>query len=343
MKTLKCYLSKLTDPWINLAFEEWLFRDTDPNKTILYLWRNDPCVVIGRNQNPWKECNVQLLNNHKVPLIRRKSGGGTVFHDLGNTNYSLITPRQDFSRKNAAELVTLVLQSSFNVPAYVRSAFKLITGRSYHHGTMLINADINKIRRYLKVEKEKLITKGVESIPSPVTNLINYSSSINHQLFCDSMIKVFMNHYHNNCDKNFDYNNVDFLQHIDDRIITEIPKINQYVDELKSWEWTFGQTPEFTHEFETEFKWGHVKVFIKSKNGLIKDVIFTSTMEKYYYLLDIFKESLEGCKYDEEGIDQAVDKIFMNVELFLDMGIYEPLDEINELITNLSIWIKKSL
>jgi len=115
----KCFISKSTDPWTNIAFEEWLFKDTNPQEIILFLWRNNSCAVIGRNQNPWKECNVRLLQKHDIPLIRRKSGGGTVFHDIGNTNYTLIMPRIDFTRKHTAELVVGALTTRLDIPAYV--------------------------------------------------------------------------------------------------------------------------------------------------------------------------------------------------------------------------------
>lgn len=75
-----CYISKFTDPYLNLAIEEWLLRDTDPERYILYLWRNRPCVVIGRNQNPFLECNLGFMRDHDIPLVRRRSGGGAVYH-----------------------------------------------------------------------------------------------------------------------------------------------------------------------------------------------------------------------------------------------------------------------
>lgn len=77
---VECYISKINDPYINLSIEEWLLRDTDPEKYILYLWRNRPCVVIGRNQNPFLECNLGFMQEHNIPLVRRRSGGGAVYH-----------------------------------------------------------------------------------------------------------------------------------------------------------------------------------------------------------------------------------------------------------------------
>ncbi|TKA57245.1 hypothetical protein B0A53_01201, partial [Rhodotorula sp. CCFEE 5036] len=123
-----------------------LFRKTDPEQKILYLYRNSPSVIIGRNQNPWKEINLARLRELDIPFVRRKSGGGTVYHDLGNTNYCVFVPRTEFDRKTNAELVVRGLQN-LDLAAYVSgSAFKLVNKRAYHHGTMLIDAKLGDLR-----------------------------------------------------------------------------------------------------------------------------------------------------------------------------------------------------
>ncbi|GAA5873916.1 hypothetical protein JCM3774_004038, partial [Rhodotorula dairenensis] len=155
------YVSDSHDPWFNLAFEDWLFRKTDPDQKILYMYRNSPSVIIGRNQNPWKEINLARLRELGIPFVRRKSGGGTVYHDLGNTNYCVFVPRTEFDRKTNAELVARGLQT-LDLAAYVNdrndicidgyvsgSAFKLVNKRAYHHGTMLIDAKLGDLRGVL--------------------------------------------------------------------------------------------------------------------------------------------------------------------------------------------------
>jgi hypothetical protein len=79
-ENVECFISTHSDPFVNLAIEDYLFKTTDPEKYILYLWRNKPCVVVGRNQNPFKECNLQYMEHNNIPLVRRRSGGGTVYH-----------------------------------------------------------------------------------------------------------------------------------------------------------------------------------------------------------------------------------------------------------------------
>lgn len=101
----RIFTSRLTDPFLNLSIEHYLFKNLPVDSTRLFLYTNDPCVVVGRNQNPWRECNVPLLNSLKVPLVRRRSGGGTVVHDRGNVNFSFMVPRSSFARDTHALLV----------------------------------------------------------------------------------------------------------------------------------------------------------------------------------------------------------------------------------------------
>ncbi|POY70763.1 hypothetical protein BMF94_6173 [Rhodotorula taiwanensis] len=118
LRASSIYVSDSNDPWFNLAFEDWIFRKTDPEERILYMYRNSPSVIVGRNQNPWKEINLARLRELDIPFVRRKSGGGTVYHDLGNTNYCVFVPRTEFDRKTNAELVTRGL-NELDIDAYV--------------------------------------------------------------------------------------------------------------------------------------------------------------------------------------------------------------------------------
>ncbi|CAG8458934.1 8585_t:CDS:10 [Racocetra persica] len=286
INNFQCYISNLTDPWTNLAVEEW---HTDPSTVLLYLWRNIGCVVIGRNQNPWKECNVRLLRNDGIPIIRRKSGGGTVFHDLGNTNYTVITPRQNFTRKHSAELVARALRKRLDIPAHVNE----------RHDIEIEGLKISNI-----------VSKGVESVLSPVTKLRNYSLTVNHKSFCDVVLQEFFAHYRG------DINNVinSHMQPIivEEELLSNIPKIIDYRDELKSWDWTFGQTPEFSLEFEKTFPWGHVKAFIKSKNGFIYAITLSPSTIKYENLISTLEDSLEGTKYDLTSVSQSLSTLTLS-------------------------------
>ncbi|RKP24696.1 hypothetical protein SYNPS1DRAFT_5036, partial [Syncephalis pseudoplumigaleata] len=211
------YLSQVNDPWTNLAIEEWLFRHTDPAAYILFMYRNDPCVVFGRNQNPWAECNLRAMTAAGAKIVRRQSGGGAVYHDMGNTNYSVIMPRASFKWQTYAEMVARAL-NQLDIPAAVNerhditvykrkisfsllrgcltstmrdyvsgSAFKLISQRAYHHGTMLIDTDLDGLGYFLRTDKTRLDTAGTPSVRSPVTNLRDYSYTVDHLSFCEAV------------------------------------------------------------------------------------------------------------------------------------------------------------
>ncbi|KAL1411272.1 hypothetical protein Q8F55_002223 [Vanrija albida] len=111
------YVSTSTNPWFNLSYEDWLLRNTPVSQPLLFIYRNEQCVVIGRNQNPWKETTPRQLLADGIPLVRRRSGGGTVYHDMGNTNFSIMLPRVTFTRSGGANLVAKAIRERLDVPS----------------------------------------------------------------------------------------------------------------------------------------------------------------------------------------------------------------------------------
>ncbi|TIA86663.1 hypothetical protein E3P99_03625 [Wallemia hederae] len=270
------YVSHSTDPWFNLAFEDWLFRTSSKPSHVLYLYRNSPSVIIGRNQNPWKEMDLKTLTMLGIPFVRRRSGGGTVFHDLGNTNYSVMMPQSVFNRRDNAQLVASAL-NQLRVPATVNerndivvdgykvsgSAFKLTSSRAYHHGTMLLDSNIKTLSQALKNTNHSMITKGVASVRSPVKNIVEWQSSITHDTFVDAVIKRFEEHH--KVDKKI------VVSDIDESVLKEKDgdQIRKLRDELQEWSWHYGQTPEFTVTFSTSIEGADVNAEITSKQGKI--------------------------------------------------------------------------
>jgi lipoate---protein ligase len=188
------YISFHENPFANLAVEQYLFQNSPPDSTILFLYNNGPCVVIGRNQNPWLEANLaqSYKQQNAVPLVRRRSGGGAVFHDRGNLNFSVICPSANFTRDKHAQMVASALRSlgvdgarvndrhdivveQGDPPATFKisgSAYKLTRQRALHHGTLLINTDAGLLRNLLKSPAIPFIkARGVESVKSAVTNI----------------------------------------------------------------------------------------------------------------------------------------------------------------------------
>jgi lipoyltransferase/lipoate-protein ligase len=202
------YVSRTHDPYLNLSIEHFLLQKSPADSTILFLYTNKPCIVVGRNQNPWVEVNLRLVQKgldipgkayaEPISLVRRRSGGGTVFHDEGNVNYSVICPTAAFDRNKHAQMVVRALhrlgvsrakvnerhdiildpgegaQQADEKPYKISgSAYKLTRLRSLHHGTCLLSSpNINLISQYLRSPAKPFIkARGVESVSSPIANV----------------------------------------------------------------------------------------------------------------------------------------------------------------------------
>lgn len=199
------YTSLSIDPYVNLSIEHFLLQNAPDQSSVLFLYTNRPCVVIGRNQNPWLETDLRALHNDRIGapeeqavFVRRRSGGGAVFHDEGNLNYSVICPRTSFTRDKHAEMVVRALHGvgATNTSVNERhdivmardesgdpdepltrkvsgSAFKLTRHRALHHGTCLLDSpQIHDLGKYLRSSaRGYILAKGVESVRSPVGNV----------------------------------------------------------------------------------------------------------------------------------------------------------------------------
>lgn len=280
-------VSKLSSPFRNLAIEDFLFSKmpTQDGCNRLVFYTNSPCVVIGKNQNPWKEVNMPLLNSLDIPLVRRRSGGGTVVHDLGNVNYSFMTTKAKFDRFAFAHLVRDAVNSlpyrKFDLAVNDRgditttqqpdgisykvsgSAYKLARGRSYHHGTMLLNLRLDILGQLLSWEPRLGVVdalNSVSSVKSKVTNL-----GLSNDEFIAAVTRAFEQAYGLRQptevagDTDYDHNELfgltDFVEAFPSAttvVVDENMELPQHVHdveaELRLWDWQYGGTPKFTHE-----------------------------------------------------------------------------------------------
>ncbi|KKK15592.1 hypothetical protein P175DRAFT_0461891 [Aspergillus ochraceoroseus IBT 24754] len=283
------YQSLSTDPYVNLSIEHFLLQHAPPESRILFLYVNRPCVVIGRNQNPWLETNLTVLQNDRAGdnngdepvFVRRRSGGGAVFHDAGNLNYSVISPRTTFTRNKHAEMMVRALHRIGAVNTSVNgrhdivmttdrprkisgSAFKLTRHRALHHGTCLLDSpNIDILGSFLRSPARDYIkAMGVESVRSPVANV---SSSLGDSLppfsiqtVIASVMEEFARLYQTNPDAvrraQRAHANEPELHAGDDWVVGAVgdtlayrePEIRKGLDELTSLEWKYTQTPRFT-------------------------------------------------------------------------------------------------
>lgn len=185
------YLGQGFDPYQNIADEALILEQVEPGDIVLYLWQNAQTVVIGRNQNCWRECDVHRLEDEGGHLARRLSGGGAVYHDLGNLNFTFLVHAEDYNTARQVEVIRqALLPLGLKVEASGRNdllldgrkfsgnAYYRTGDRCYHHGTILIDTDKDVMARYLRVSKNKMQSKGVESTRSRVINLVELAPDL---------------------------------------------------------------------------------------------------------------------------------------------------------------------
>ena len=299
---------------INLATEEWIFKHIDPDRPVMFLWRNGPTVVIGKHQNPWKECKVSEMEANGVTLARRRSGGGAVYQDLGNSIFTFLNSKDEYSQDRNFSILqraidSLGVKTSFSGRNDILigdgrkisgSAFKNALDRSFHHGTVLVNVNKDDVERYLTVNKLKLQSKGVDSVRQRITNLTDFVPSASHELLCQALVREFCAAYGQ------DPKTVS-IEELHQEEILKLPEVRQIHDELASWDWRFGKTPEFGINMETRFPWGVIDVYIAAKEGKIVDSkLYSDTL--YPIFVESVQKHLVGANFERRGINNAMDQ-----------------------------------
>ncbi|MGB6825631.1 MULTISPECIES: lipoate--protein ligase [unclassified Psychrobacter] len=308
---LRILKSAVTNPWFNLATEDWIFNTLNPDSHTLFLWRNSETVVIGRSQNPWVECKTDKMEADDVFLARRQSGGGAVFHDLGNTNFTFLSPSDAYDQEaNFTIIINALKKLGIDATLSGRndmqvgdrkisgSAFKHAADRSFHHGTLLVNANMQKLGDYLNRHPLKLKAKGIKSVRARVANLVDFNETINHEILSDTIIEAFCE-YHGESAQ---------VEQLDEASLAKQPTLNAYYQQMADWDWRFGKTPEFTHHIETRFDWGMMDVHMDVKQAMITEVVIFSDALNVE-LIDLLKETLTDSKYNRSDVKTKLDEL----------------------------------
>ena len=297
IKRLGLLWGESTNPWYNLAVEEMLLEAAGEDMCILYLWQNENTVVIGRNQNPWKECKSALLEQEGGKLARRLSGGGAVFHDLGNLNFTFLMPQSDYDLDRQLRVIQEAV-ASFGVPTersgrndvlaagrkFSGNAFYKNGKQAYHHGTLLISADQEKLGRYLSPSKAKLQAKGVDSVRSRVVNLSELEPSITVDTLGKALEASFRRVYGMEPERMT-------VSRLDPERLKELTRRNS------SWEWNFGRKMECTLSMEERFSWGGVELELLVDSGVIQEAkVWSDAMD--WSLAQELETVLIGCRLD---------------------------------------------
>ncbi|MCF6808372.1 lipoate--protein ligase [Thiotrichales bacterium 19S9-12] len=276
MNTATVFLQNLTDPFYNLAVEKYLYTHIATKEPMLYLWRNMPCVVIGRAQNPWLECNLPFMDQKQIPMIRRHSGGGTVFHDLNNLNFSFISPPDYYDKKRQIQIIINALKAlGITTTTSERNDILLphsghhykISGSAYresrkvslHHATLLVGGNVDLLNQCIHSHEDNINAKGVKSVRSKVLTLQHLQPDLTVDRVIGAIIDSFQQQYnHTNQVEINDYNQFGEFNH----------EIKAEAERLKDWQWRFGKTLPF----EKTFSINNHQYTVVVKNGLIEQI-----------------------------------------------------------------------
>lgn len=297
-----------TEPYFNLALEEYFLKQTDEEYFIL--WRNEPCIVVGKNQNTLSEIHLEFVKERNIKVVRRLTGGGAVFHDLGNINFTFIVNDESsfndfkgFVAPIIGTLKTLGIDAEFSGRNDMLIEGKKFSGnaqckhksRVMHHGTLLFSSNMNDLSGALKPKDIKFSDKSVKSVASRVTNISEHlANKLSALEFKDEI---------------FRYISSNTQSPIDSLTQEEIEKINKLRDEKYStWEWNFGNSPKYSFYNEKRFVAGTFEVHIDVLKGIIKDIkIFGDFFGKND--ISELEASLKNISHEKASISKALSNI----------------------------------
>lgn len=303
----------LTDPRINLAIEEFLLRHVQVDEPLLLFYVNEPSVIIGRNQNALEEIDPLYVKENDIHLVRRLSGGGAVYHDLGNLNFSFVTPGQQglhtFDRFTAPIIQVL---HNLGVDAQLRNRSAIFVGdkkisgnaqyasrgRMFSHGTLLFDSNIEMMLKAINPRKITIESKAVQSVRSFVANIrelmphIESTEKLQQALLSGIFAPGPIQHYN-----------------LSTKDWQQIQQISN--ERYKTWEWNVGRSPRFNVQKNAHFPMGKVDVHIGVNKGLIQDVkIYSDFFGKED--IDSLEALLKGVRYDPDALEHALDRVEIN-------------------------------
>lgn len=309
---MKLIYNENTNPYFNLAMEEYFLKNATGD--IFLLWRNENAIIVGKNQNTLAEINYDYVKNNNIKVVRRQSGGGAVFHDLGNINFTFISCNENsFSdfKKFTMPIINALKGLGIDAEFSGRNDL-LIDGKKFsgnaqynyqnkvmHHGTLLFSSVINNVSDALKVKASKFEGKSVKSVKSRVTNI---SEHLNQPMNVLDFKDYIMDFVAKSDENNTLYNLTE----------EDIYNINKLVEEKYStWDWNFGNSPKYSLSNELKYAGGNIEFNLNVEKGIIKNIKFFGD---FFGKNDVsfIEDKLIGIKHDEESIREALINIDIN-------------------------------
>ena len=299
------FIGESVNPYENLAIEQYLMETVGEDSCILYLWQNRQTVVIGRNQNAWAECRTTELNQDGGHLARRLSGGGAVYHDMGNLNFTFLVSKKNYDLPKQLQVIVTACRNlgldaqitgrndvTIDGRKFSGNAFFDSKGQAYHHGTLLIDVDMSKLGQYLMPSKAKLQSKGVDSVRSRVVNLKELCPELTIDRMKEEMLRAFRQVYGMNSTE-----------------LSESTFDKDYVNQLRqrnaSWEWNYGKSLPASFSCEDHFPWGGIQLQLQVEKGRVAEAaVYSDAME--WDIAHLLQQALQGCLFDQQAMQQAV-------------------------------------
>ena len=299
------YIGKSNDPYRNLAIEQYLMETVGEDTCILYLWQNRQTVVIGRNQNAWAECRTTELNQDGGHLARRLSGGGAVYHDMGNLNFTFLLSKKNYDVKKQLQVIVAACRNlgleaevsgrndvTIGGRKFSGNAFYDSKGQAYHHGTLLVSVDMSMLGKYLMPSKAKLQSKGVDSVRSRVVNLTELCPSLTIERMKEEMCKAFQTVYGLKSEalseEQFD---VDYVNRLEER--------------NASWDWNYGKSLPAAMVCEDRFPWGGIELRLQVEKGHVAEAaVYSDAMQ--WEIAEVLQNVLMDCKFSQPELLAAI-------------------------------------
>lgn len=310
------YVSNTNDTAFNIALEEYCFKNLRDQDEIFLLWINEPSIIVGKYQNTIEEINTEYTREHGINVVRRISGGGAVYHDLNNLNYTIISNKdkgkegfdfKEFSKPIIDTLAELGVKAEFtgrndleiDGQKFCGNAQAYIKDRVMHHGCLLFNVEFSALANALKVSKDKIESKGVKSVRARVTNILPHlKEPITVNEFAEKILGYMKKHNPNMTEYHFSEE--------------EIEKIKERAEYKRSWEWNYGESPEYNISRSHRFPKGKIEIFANVINSKIISIKFYGDFfGKNEELTDI-ENLLVDVKYTPEDVKKALENVEIN-------------------------------
>lgn len=318
IESIRIFRTQTTDPHWNLALEKQLMDTTPQGCCTLYLWQNQNTVVIGHNQNAWVECRTTLLQQEGGKLARRLSGGGAVFHDLGNLNFTFLMGKEDYDLDKQLSVIIKACQLA-GIRAeksgrndllaegckFSGNAFYSNKTHAYHHGTILVAVDMDKLSRYLSPSKAKLQSKGVASVRSRVVNLSELAPGLTVEKMAEYMTAAFQQVYGLQAEA-VTLTNAD------------LQAIEATAEEYGSWEYLYGTSLPFSFTCEGRYPWGGIQISLDAKRGVVEGCkVYSDSMD--WTLPENLENALTGCRFELSAMQAALRTAIDDTEVANDL------------------------